>query len=131
MHVENFKLNEEGNGSLKVRISKKELLDLLDTHHYFCHVFQNILLEKFVHSFNLTPRQIRKMKFLLVDIIHPFKEKLPNRFTKRVPSAYEYNTVMGMYMKNKFSDSNKYRSNLVYAMKQDVLEWNLRFRIDG
>ena len=56
MHVENFKLNDEGNGSLKVRISKKELLDLLDTHHYFCHVFQNILLEKFVHSFNLTPR---------------------------------------------------------------------------
>lgn len=131
MHVENFKLNDEGNGSLKVRISKKELLDLLDTHHYFCHVFQNILLEKFVHSFNLTPRQIRKMKFLLVDIIHPFKEKLPNRFTKRVPSAYECNTVMGRYMKNEFSDSNKYRSNLVYAMKQDVLEWNLRFRIDG
>ncbi len=131
MHVENFKLNDEGNGSLKVRISKKELLDLLDTHHYFCHVFQNILLEKHVHSFNLTPRQIRKMKFLLVDIIHPFKEKLPNRFTKRVPSAYECNTVMGMYMKNEFSDSNKYRSNLVYAMKQDVLEWNLRFRIDG
>lgn len=131
MHVENFKLNDEGNGSLKVRISKKELLDLLDTHHYFCHVFQNILLEKFVHSFNLTPMQIRKMKFLLVDIIHPFKEKLPNRFTKRVPSAYECNTVMGMYMKNEFSDSNKYRSNLVYAMKQDVLEWNLRFRIDG
>lgn len=131
MHVENFKLNDEGNGSLKVRISKRELLDLLDTHHYFCHVFQNILLEKFVHSFNLTPRQIRKMKFLLVDIIHPFKEKLPNRFTKRDPSAYECNTVMGMYMKNEFSDSNKYRSNLVYAMKQDVLEWNLRFQIDG
>ena len=71
------------------------------------------------------------MKFLLVDIIHPFKEKLPNRFTKRVPSAYECNTVMGMYMKNEFRDSNKYRSNLVYAMKQDVLEWNLRFRVDG
>ncbi len=34
-------------------------------------------------------------------------------------------------MKAEFSDSNKYRSNLVYAMKQDVLEWNLRFRIDG
>ena len=131
MRVENFNLNDDGNGSLKVRISKKELLDLLDTHHYFCHVFQNVLLEKFDHSFNLTPRQIRKIKFLLVDIIHPFKEKLPNRFTKMQPRSYENNTVIGMYIKAKFSDSNKYHSNLVYAMKQDVLEWNLRFRIDG
>lgn len=129
--MKNFKLNYDGTGFVQVQISKKELLDLLDIHYYFCHVFQNVLLEKFDHSFNLTPRQIRKIKFLLVDIIHPFKEKLPNRFTKRVPSAYECNTVMGMYMKNEFSDSNKYRSNLVYAMKQDVLEWNLRFRIDG
>lgn len=129
MHVENFKLNYDGNGSLTVRIGKKDLLDLLETHHYFCHVFQNILLEKFDHSFNLTPSQIRKIKFLLVDIIHPFKEKLPNRFTKRVPTAFECNTVMGMYMKNEFSDSNKYRTNLVYAMKQDVFEWNLRFYV--
>lgn len=127
MHVENFKLNYDGNGSLTVRIGKKDLLDLLETHHYFCHVFQNILLEKFDHSFNLTPSQIRKIKFLLVDIIHPFKEKLPNRFSKRVPTAFECNTVMGMYMLNKFSDSNKYRTNLVYAMKQDIFEWNLRF----
>ena len=90
-----------------------------------------MLLEKFDHSFNLTPRQIRRIKFRLADIIHPFKEKLPNRFIKRVPAAYECNTVMGMYMKNKFSDSNKYRSNLVYAMKQDVFEWELRFYIGG
>ena len=131
MHVEHFNLNDDGDGSLKVRISKKELLDLLDTHHYFCHVFQNVLLEKFDHSFNLTPRQIKKMEFFLVDIIHPFKEKLPNRFTKMQPRSYENNTVIGMYMKAKFSDSDKYRSNLVYAMKQDVLEWNLRFQIDG
>ena len=34
-------------------------------------------------------------------------------------------------MKNKFSDSNKYRVNLVYAMKQDVFEWDLRFYIGG
>lgn len=131
MHVENFKLNYDGNGSVQVQISKKELLFLLDVHYYFCHVFQHVLLEKFDHSFNITPRQIKKMKFLLVDIIHPFKEKLPNRFTKMQPRSYENNTVIGMYMKAKFSDSNKYRSNLVYAMKQDVLEWNLRFQIDG
>lgn len=131
MRVENFKLNDDGNGSLTVRIGKKDLLDLLETHHYFCHVFQNVLLEKFGHSFNLTPRQIRKIKFLLVDIIHPFKEKLPNRFTKRVPTVGECNTVMGMYMLNKFSDSNKYRTNLVYAMKQEIFEWNLRFCVGG
>ena len=34
-------------------------------------------------------------------------------------------------MKAKFNDSNKYRSNLVHAMKQDVFEWNLRFLIRG
>ena len=131
MHVENFKLNFDGTGSAQVQISKKELLFLLDFHYYFWHVFQHVLLEKFDHSFNLTPRQIKEMKFLLVDIIHPFKEKLPNRFTKMQPRSYENNTVIGMYMKAKFSDSNKYRSNLVYAMKQDVLEWNLRFQIYG
>lgn len=131
MHVENFKLNDDGNGSLKVRISKKELLDLLETHHYFCHVFQNVLLEKFDHSFNLTPRQIKKINFLIDDIIHPFKEKLSNRFMQSSRCPCESITVLGMYMKAKFRDRNKYRANLVYAMKQDVFEWDLRFYIRG
>jgi hypothetical protein len=83
MHVENFNLNDDGNGSLKVRISKKELLDLLDTHHYFCHVFQNVLLEKFDHSFNLTPRQIRRIKFRLADIILVVDREKIEKFLKK------------------------------------------------
>ena len=132
MHVENFKLSDNRRtGSLKITIGKTDLLNLLDTHHYFCHVFRHIVWENFDHSFKVTSAEVSSMNFLIDDIIHPFKEKLPNRFMQSSRCSCESITVLGVYMKAKFRDRDKYRANLVYAMKQDVFEWDLRFRIDG
>lgn len=129
MDVENFVLNDDAKtGSVKIRMDKRELIDMLEEHYYFCHVFRQVMFERFDHSFKITPRSINRMEFLLCDIIHPFKEKVPNRFTKQDPGLIRTNTVIGMYMKNKFSHSHKYRQNLVHAMKQDVFEWELRFQ---
>ena len=130
MHVENFKLSDNRRtGSLKIKIGKKDLLDLLETHHYFCHVFRHVVWENFDDSFNVTPVEVSSFNFLIDDIIHPFKEKLPNRFIQSRPCSCETITVLGMYMKAKFRDSDKYRANLVYAMNQDVFVWDLKFAV--